>query len=100
MKIEKALKQIIRTGKITYGTKETLEEIKKGNAKIVIIAQNTPIEIENKIKEEAQKEDTPIRRYRGTSKELGETCKRPHLTTTVAIKDTGSIDKKEIEQKN
>ncbi len=97
MEIEKAIKEIIRTGKITYGTKETKEKIEEGKVEIVIIAKNTPREIKKEIKEKTKEKNILLKTYPGTSLELGETCRRPHLTTTITIEDTGTVNKKEIE---
>ncbi|MFW5902431.1 MAG: 50S ribosomal protein L30e [archaeon] len=97
MKIERAIKEIIRTGKITYGTKETKKSIEEGKAEIVIIAENTPRKIKEEIKEKTQEKNIPLKIYPGTSLELGETCRRPHLTTAMTVEDTGTINEKEIE---
>jgi len=97
MKIQQALKEIVRTGEIIHGTKETLEHVEDGNAELVIIAENTPREKRQKIEEKTREKEIPLKIYPGTSKELGETCKRPHLTTTITVKDTGNIKKQQIQ---
>ncbi len=97
MKIQQALREIIRTGEIIHGTKETMEQIEQGNAELVVIAENTPREIRKKIEEKTQEEKIPLKIYPGTSKELGETCRRPHLATTITVKDTGNVKKQQIQ---
>ncbi len=98
MKINEAMKRIIKTGEITYGEKETLETIENEEAELVMTAQNTPRDIKEKIKKKTQEKNIPTKEYPGTALELGETCKRPHLVSTVAVKNSGNINIQDIEE--
>lgn len=100
MDIKKAIKETIRTGKIKYGTNQSIKTIENEDAELVIIAKNAPKKIKEKIKEKAKEKNTPTKQFPGTSLELGETSKRPHLISALTITDTGNIDPQEIEEKN
>lgn len=96
MKIRKAIKTMRRKGKITCGTERTLKALKEGNAKLIITAENTPKHIKQKIEQE-NKGKIPVKNFKGTSLELGEACKKPHIVTTVNVQDLGGISIQEIE---
>ncbi len=95
MKLKKALKTIKRKGKVVYGTEATLKTLKEGRSKLVIVAENTPEKIRERIQEKKGK--TPMKTFHGTSLELGETFKRPHILTTVSVTDLGGVNTQEID---
>lgn len=99
MKINEALKRIRKTGEMTFGEKETLKSIEQGDSRVVIITENTPREIKDEVEEKAKKKKVPVKVFQGTSLELGELCRRPHVISTLSI-ESKDISAQEIEGKN
>lgn len=89
--IEKALRKALRTGKVYLGSKRTIKALKKGEAKMVIIAMNCPKEIREKI-EKFNKSNVPVLVYNGTNMELGAICGKPFSVAALAIIDPGESD--------
>lgn len=100
MKIKDALKRIVKTGELELGTNKTIEAIQENKAKMVITAENTPKEIEEKITRKTEENNIKHMHYPGTSLDLGETCKRPHPVTALAVKDSGKVNIQDIEGNN
>ena len=67
MDISAGIKRILATGKAEFGTNTTLDSIRNGKAKAVIIANNTPAEIRQDIEQYAKIAEIPVITYRGTS---------------------------------
>ncbi|MFX1487282.1 MAG: 50S ribosomal protein L30e [Promethearchaeota archaeon] len=87
--VDKALRITIKSGKIIIGSKRTLEDIKKGKTKLVIMASNVPSEISKDIEYYAKIGKIPTYVYPGTSWDLGSVCGKPFMVSTLAITDPG-----------
>ncbi len=89
--LEKALRKALRTGKVYLGSKRTIKALRKGEAKMVVIAMNCPKEIREKIKK-FNKSNVPILVYEGTNMELGAICGKPFSVAALAIIDAGESE--------
>lgn len=96
MDLTTGLKRVIATGKLEYGTKKTVDSIRSGKAKAVIIAENTPSEIMNDINNYAKIAEIPVVTYDGTSLSLGEICGKPFVITAIAVTNAGDVKIKEL----
>ena len=76
----KEIKTALDNNKIILGTKRTL---KSKNLAKIIIAENCPDEIKNKLK---TKDKITIETFNSTSIELGATCKKPFSVLVLSIK--------------
>ena len=90
--VDKALRIAIKSGKIIIGSKRTLEDMKKGRTKLIIIASNTPSEISQDVEYYAKLSRVPIYVYQGSSWDLGSVCGKPFMVSTLAITDPGDSD--------
>jgi len=90
--VDKALRITIKSGKIIIGSKRTLEDTKKGRAKLIILASNTPSEISQDVEYYAKLGRVPIYVYPGSSWDLGSVCGKPFMVSTLAITDPGDSD--------
>lgn len=96
------LRTTVDTGKVIFGTKETLRECLVGNPKIVVISKN----IKNTVKKELEYYsrilkikflESPV-----SGIELGNACGKPFSITALTILDFGQstimdvVDKKEV----
>ncbi len=88
--IEKQLGVIRKTGKLKYGYNNTIRALQRGEAKVVIVASQTPSDLKMTIKYMCALTQTPIVEFPGTSAELGVACRRPHLVSSVVVLDVGA----------
>ncbi|OGS39902.1 MAG: hypothetical protein A3K77_04800 [Euryarchaeota archaeon RBG_13_31_8] len=85
--VEKALKNTVKKGKVTVGTKQTKQCIKDGKAKLVVISKNCPYSIE--ISKLANKNKIPVYNSNSNSIELGYTCGKSFAVSVFAVLDDG-----------
>lgn len=85
--VDKILKNTIKSGKVKIGAKETETAIKKGDAKLVVFANNCPNS--EKINEMASKKKIPIYNYESNSVSLGTTCGKTFAVSVFAVLDEG-----------
>lgn len=85
--VNKALKDVAKKGKISIGQKQTKTAIQKGQAKIVVMANNCPyaktittLTSENKV---------PLYKYTSTGVDLGYTCGKSFAVSLFAVLDEG-----------
>jgi large subunit ribosomal protein L30e len=71
------------------GTKSTIDAIKNGEAKLVVVAANCPQDEHEDIERYAQLSGIRIREFSGTSWDLGEVIGRPHMVAAIAILEPG-----------
>jgi len=86
------LRTAMRTGKVVLGSKRTLALIKLGKAKLVIIADNCPLDIRSDIEYYCKLADIPIYIFPGTSWDLGAVCGKPFMVASLCILDPGESD--------
>jgi len=92
MDLDRALLITTRTGKVTYGFKESLEILRSGKAKLVILTQNLPREREEKIRHYAKISGIPILQYNGSSLDLGVVCEKPFPISVMVVRDPGDSE--------
>lgn len=96
MELVQAIKRIIATGKMEIGTNKTIDSIREGKAKAVIIAENTPRDIKQDIVQYAKLEEIPVVVFNNTSLILGEICGKPFVITAIAVTNPGDIKIKQL----
>lgn len=84
-----SLRKAIKTGNVILGRNKTEETIQQGNARLIILAKNSP----ESFKQFAlQKEGLPVHIYEGSSMQLGKACGKPFLVSALAVIDPGESD--------
>ncbi len=96
MDITTAIKRILKTGKVEYGSKKAIENTLTGKAKAVIIAENCPKNTKEDLETYTKQASIPLIKYPGTALELGEVCGRPHLIASITIINEGDVDIKKL----
>lgn len=91
MEINAALKRIVETGKIDFGSEKTVKNILAGKAKLVIIASNCPKKIKDDLENYVKIENVPLVKYPGTALQLGEVCGKPFVIAALSVTDMGSV---------
>jgi len=90
--INKAIATTVRTGKVSFGTKNAVKSAKIGKAKLIIVAANCPQEIRGDIEYYCKLSDVPIVIYNGTSIDLGSVCGKPFMVSALTIREPGDSD--------
>merc|ERR1711918_79664 len=90
--INSRLALVMKSGKFQLGYKKTLETLRMGKAKLVIIANNTPPLRKSEIEFYAMLAKTGVHHYTGNNNELGTACGKYFRVTTLSITDPGDSD--------
>ena len=88
------IKVAYKTGKIIYGKKQILKELRQNPFKMLIIANNCPKELENQLiyYNSLMKNKLYIYKYKGSSWELGLACAKPYMISVIGVIDPGDSD--------
>jgi large subunit ribosomal protein L30e len=79
----RALKTASTTGKVRFGLAETRKSIKKGEAKLVVVSSNCPVD------DIAGESSLKVVVFNGTNVELGSACGKPFPISALAILNPG-----------
>ncbi len=88
--IDKVLKNTVKKGKVTIGTRQTKIVINDGTAKLVVMANNYPHSSE--VDKLAKKKKIPIYKYGSESIDLGYTCGKSFAVSVFAVIEDGGSD--------
>ena len=89
MDIDRGIRVAVDTGNVILGSKKSIQNLKLGKGKIVIIAENAPEDIKDDVEYYAKLSNIPVYVYNGSSVELGSVCGKPFTVTTLLIQDPG-----------
>jgi len=87
--LERDIRMAIETGKVIIGSERTLKELKGGDLKLVIVANNCPENIKADIEYYAKISKTPVYRFDGTNRDLGVLSGKPFNISVMGIKEAG-----------
>jgi large subunit ribosomal protein L30e len=90
MDVQRSLRTVIATGKVLIGADQTVKAVSRGEAKLVILAQNAPHAEE--IRAAASKGRVPIYAFEGVGTQLGPACGKPFSVSALAVLDAGESD--------
>merc|ERR1712105_390926 len=90
--INSRLALVMKSEKYTLGYRKTLETLRQGKAKLVIIANNTPPLRKSEIEYYAMLAKTSVHHYTGNNIELGTACGKYFRVCTLSITDPGDSD--------
>ncbi len=68
----KLLKDALKEGKITMGTKQVLNSVE--DSKLIVLSKSVDQDMSGKIEERAKKDNVPLVNFHGTSVALGKLC--------------------------
>ncbi|UCE44577.1 MAG: 50S ribosomal protein L30e [Candidatus Bathyarchaeota archaeon] len=92
MDFNKAIATAMRTGKVLMGAKSTIESVKAGKAKLIIVAANCPQRTREDIEYYCRLSDIPLIAYNGTSRDMGAACGKPFVVSVLTLRDPGDSD--------
>merc|ERR1712018_968086 len=90
--INSRLALVMKSGKCLLGYKQTLDSLRLGKAKLVIIANNTPPLRKSEIEYYAMLAKTGVHHYVGNNIGLGTACGKYFRVCTLSITDPGDSD--------
>ncbi|MFN4045767.1 MAG: 50S ribosomal protein L30e [Acidilobaceae archaeon] len=90
LSIERELKNLVKTGRYYLGSRRSLEAVKRGEAKLLIIAENAPPEIRERALYYAKLSNTPVIVFKGSTTDLGLAVGKPFTVSMIAVLDEGT----------
>jgi large subunit ribosomal protein L30e len=90
--IDKAIATARKTGKVSFGTKSTIQNAKIGRAKLIILADNCPKGIYEDIEYCCELSNVPLIIYKGSSIDLAAVCGKPFIISALSIKEPGDSE--------
>jgi large subunit ribosomal protein L30e len=79
----------VKTGKVTFGFENTLKAVKRGKAKLVIIARNSPEDLRSQVEYYSKMSEIPVFEFKSSSLDLGSTCGKPFMVSAIAVQEAG-----------
>lgn len=87
--LERELKAVMKSGKVVLGAKESLQLLLRNELKGLVIADNTPYEVRERLTYVARLNNVPVAVFKGTSAELGSVIGKPFKVSAIGIIDPG-----------
>jgi large subunit ribosomal protein L30e len=89
MDLDRGIRVAVDTGNVTLGSSKSIQALKLGKGKLVIMADNCPDEVEEDVKLYSRLSEIPVYIYEGSSVELGSVCGKPYTVVTMIVNDPG-----------
>lgn len=90
MDVQRSLRTAVQSGKVLIGADQAAKAIGRGEARLVILANNCPAA--TSIKEVAGDKRVPVYDFKGLGTQLGPACGKPFSISALAILDAGESD--------
>ncbi|KAJ5908395.1 60S ribosomal protein [Penicillium taxi] len=90
--ISSRLALVMKSGKVTMGSKSTMKTLRNGKAKLVLIAGNCPPLRKSELEYYAMLAKTPVHHFKGNNIELGTACGKLFRCSSMAVLDAGDSD--------
>ena len=89
MDVERGIRVAVDTGNVTLGSGKTIQALKLGKGKLVIIAENSPKEVTEDVMQYSKLSEIPVYTFQGTSVDLGSVCGKPFTVAAMMVNDPG-----------
>jgi len=99
MDIKKSLRLAVDSGKVEFGVNKAKKLIANGEAKLIIISNDCPVETKNEVQRKAKLAAIPIYHIDEKASLLGSSCGKPFVVSVLAIVDPGNSDILELVKK-
>jgi len=90
--INSHLSLVVKSGKITMGYKCTLDSLRQGKARLVIISDNCPALKKSEIEYYAMLAKVGVHHYSGSNVALGTACGKYFRVSALSVLDPGDSD--------
>jgi large subunit ribosomal protein L30e len=85
MSLNQPIASAVNTGECKIGAKSSIDAIKSGAAKLVVVAANCPRNDYEDITRFAKLSEIKVQKFEGTSWDLGEIVGKPFMVSAIAI---------------
>ena len=85
----KEIRRAVDTGKTLMGVRESEKNILSGKSKLVIMSENIPQDVYERIESLCKTSEIALYKYKGTSISLGSVCGKPFPIAVMSIEDAG-----------
>ena len=89
MDVDRGIRVAVDTGDVTLGSEKSIQSLKLGKGKLVVVASNAPKDIIEDVEYYANLSEIPSYVYDGTSVDLGSVCGKPFTVATLIVNDPG-----------
>ncbi len=89
LSLDNEVRLLIKTGKVVIGAKRSIQAIKLGKAKGVVLVTKLPRRIESDVLYYAKVGGIKVVRFNGSSYDLGVAIGKPYPVSAIAILDPG-----------
>jgi len=90
--IDKAIATAVKTGKVAFGAKNTIKNVKLGKTKLVVVASNCPRKVREDIEYYCKLSNIPLLVYNKPGINLGAVCGKPFAVSALSIREPGESD--------
>lgn len=90
MDLQRSLRTVVNTGTVFIGADQTQKALASGEAKMVIVADNSPAR--DAILAAAQEKNVPVHAFKGMGTQLGTACGKPFAVSALAVVEAGESD--------
>jgi len=88
-KFNTQLRNAVDTGKVIYGTKETIRECLVGDPKLIIVSKTIKSILKKQLEYYAKLLNVTLIDYYESGSELGSVCGKPYSISVVTVRDFG-----------
>ena len=85
----KEIRRAVDTGKTTIGIKESEKNILNGKSKLIIMSENIPQDVFERVESLCATSEIALYKYKETSISLGSVCGKPFPISVMSIEDAG-----------
>jgi len=90
MDLAKQLKQSMSTGSILFGQRQTMSACLKGDARLIIVAANCPVNYISELTDSHP--DVAVHQVQLVNTQLGAACAKPFPVSALCITDPGESE--------
>ena len=83
---------VVKSGKYTMGLNQTIQTLRSGRAKLIVISNNCPPIKKAELEYYAMLAKTPVHQYNGNNLDLGTACGKKFRTAVLSVTDIGDSD--------
>ncbi|MFH0884734.1 MAG: 50S ribosomal protein L30e [Candidatus Micrarchaeota archaeon] len=94
-----AVRLAVESGKVEFGARTGIASGIEGDAKLFVVAANTPAETRAKVEGYAKKSKIPVIEYDGSTMELGSVCGKPFPVSVLSVYAEGTSNIMELAKK-
>lgn len=89
MDIAREIRRAVDTGKVLFGVRQSERSVLKGVAELIVISDNAPQRVRDRIKRLCSVGSVPVLEFRGSGLTLGGACGKPFVVSVLCIEKPG-----------